>query len=99
MTDSRNVWVFIEQEGGGSSAGGDYAADGQIAAVSLELLAKGGELANTLKLLRLEILFLSVPISFICCCPSGVRISFSKILFKVSKGKKPFAIDDARSMS
>jgi len=36
MTDSRDVWVFIEQE------------ESQIADVSLELLAKGGELAKTL---------------------------------------------------
>jgi electron transfer flavoprotein alpha subunit len=36
MAESRNVWVFIEQE------------EGQITDVSLELLAKGGELAHTL---------------------------------------------------
>lgn len=36
MTEQRNVWVFIEQE------------DGQLADVSLELLGKGRELANTL---------------------------------------------------
>ena len=42
MTDSKNIWVFIEQESGGSAAGG------QIADVSLELLAKGNELAQTL---------------------------------------------------
>ena len=36
MTETRDVWVFIEQ------------ADGQIADVSLELLAKAGELAQTL---------------------------------------------------
>ena len=36
MTDSRDVWVFVEQE------------EGKIADVSLELLAKGGELAQTL---------------------------------------------------
>ena len=36
MTENRDVWVFIEQ------------ADGQIADVSLELLAKAGELAQIL---------------------------------------------------
>jgi len=36
MTENRDVWVFIEQE------------DGQIAEVSLELLGKGHELAQTL---------------------------------------------------
>lgn len=36
MADTRNVWVFIEQD------------EGQIAEVSLELLAKGQELAKTL---------------------------------------------------
>lgn len=36
MTDNRNVWIFIEQE------------DGRIADVSLELLAKGQELARIL---------------------------------------------------
>ncbi len=36
MTDERNVWVFIEQ------------AEGQLADVSLELLAKGRELAGQL---------------------------------------------------
>src|SRR5512138_2823672 len=36
MADTRNVWVFIEQD------------EGQIAEVSLELLAKGQELAQTL---------------------------------------------------
>ena len=36
MNDERNVWVFIEQEGG------------RIANVSLELLAKGSELAHQL---------------------------------------------------
>ncbi len=36
MTDQRNVWVFIEQ------------SEGQIAEVSLELLAKGRELAHEL---------------------------------------------------
>lgn len=36
MSDTRNVWVFIEQD------------EGQIAEVSLELLAKGQELAETL---------------------------------------------------
>jgi len=37
MTKTRDIWVFIEQ------------ADGQIADVSLELLAKGAELSQTLK--------------------------------------------------
>ena len=37
MSDSRNVWVFIEQD------------EGKIAEVSLELLAKGRELASTIK--------------------------------------------------
>ncbi len=37
MTNTRDIWVFIEQ------------ADGQIADVSLELLAKGAELSQTLK--------------------------------------------------
>jgi electron transfer flavoprotein alpha subunit len=37
MIDNRDVWVFIEQE------------EGKIADVSLELLAKGQELARTLK--------------------------------------------------
>ena len=37
MTDERNVWVFIEQE------------EGQLAEVSLELLAKGQELARRLE--------------------------------------------------
>jgi electron transfer flavoprotein alpha subunit len=36
MSEKRNVWIFIEQE------------DGKIADVSLELLAKGGELAQKL---------------------------------------------------
>ena len=36
MTNERNVWIFIEQEGG------------QIAEISLELLAKGQELAQIL---------------------------------------------------
>ena len=36
MSDSRNVWVFVEQEGG------------KVAEVSLELLSKGRELANQL---------------------------------------------------
>ena len=36
MTENRNVWVFIEQD------------DGRIAEVSLELLAKGRELADKL---------------------------------------------------
>jgi electron transfer flavoprotein alpha subunit len=36
MTGERNIWVFIEQE------------DGHIAEVSLELLAKGGEIARQL---------------------------------------------------
>jgi electron transfer flavoprotein alpha subunit len=36
MTDNRNVWVFIEQE------------EGKLADVSLELLGKGRELAQTL---------------------------------------------------
>jgi electron transfer flavoprotein alpha subunit len=36
MTGERNIWVFIEQE------------DGNIADVSLELLAKGGEIARQL---------------------------------------------------
>jgi electron transfer flavoprotein alpha subunit len=36
MTNERNVWVFVEQE------------DGRIAEISLELLAKGQELAKTL---------------------------------------------------
>ncbi len=36
MADTRNVWVFIEQD------------EGQIAEVSLELLAKGQELAQML---------------------------------------------------
>ncbi len=36
MTSERNVWIFVEQEGG------------QIAEISLELLAKGQELAQTL---------------------------------------------------
>ena len=40
MKDSKNIWVFIEQESGGSA--------GQIADVSLELLAKSNELAQTL---------------------------------------------------
>jgi len=37
MTHTRDIWVFIEQE------------DGKIADVSLELLAKAGELAETLQ--------------------------------------------------
>ena len=37
MTEKKDIWVFIEQ------------ADGQIADVSLELLAKGRELAQTLE--------------------------------------------------
>lgn len=37
MTDTRNVWVFVEQE------------EGKIADVSLELLAKGQELAGQLQ--------------------------------------------------
>ena len=36
MTDTRDVWVFIEQE------------EGKIADVGLELLAKGQELAHKL---------------------------------------------------
>ncbi len=36
MTSERNIWIFIEQDGG------------QIAEISLELLAKGHELAQTL---------------------------------------------------
>jgi len=36
MTETKNIWVFIE------------VADGKVADVSLELLAKGGELAQTL---------------------------------------------------
>lgn len=48
MTDSKNIWVFIEQEGGGNTTGGDNTSEGKIADVSLELLAKGGELAQTL---------------------------------------------------
>jgi electron transfer flavoprotein alpha subunit len=36
MTDERNIWVFIEQE------------EGQLADVSLELLAKGNEIARQL---------------------------------------------------
>ena len=36
MTESKDIWVYIEQ------------SDGQIAEVSLELLAKSGELAQTL---------------------------------------------------
>jgi electron transfer flavoprotein alpha subunit len=36
MTDRRNIWIFIEQE------------EGKIADVSLELLSKGRELADTL---------------------------------------------------
>ncbi len=42
MTESKNVWVFIEQEGS------DNAAEGKISDVSLELLAKAEELAATL---------------------------------------------------
>ncbi len=42
MTQTKDIWVFIEQKGG------DAAASGQIADVSLELLAKGNELAKTL---------------------------------------------------
>lgn len=37
MTENRNVWIFVEQDGG------------KIADVSLELLGKGRELADTLK--------------------------------------------------
>ena len=36
MTDTRDIWVFVEQE------------EGKIADVSLELLAKGRELAQKL---------------------------------------------------
>ena len=36
MTETRDIWVFVEL------------VDGQIADVSLELLAKGGELAQDL---------------------------------------------------
>ncbi|HET7838671.1 MAG TPA: electron transfer flavoprotein subunit alpha/FixB family protein [Rectinemataceae bacterium] len=37
MSDTRNVWIFVEQDGG------------RIADVSLELMSKGRELADTLK--------------------------------------------------
>ena len=36
MSDTRNVWVFVEQD------------EGKIAEVSLELIAKGRELADQL---------------------------------------------------